>query len=135
MSEIIFDKISTLSDDTLKLSKTTIVVNVTAFNFLDKDTQSHIFFIPSLDISSYGETIEEATEMLKFSLNDFCKFLLGLTPERRKLELSNLGWKKNYFFNKQFSKAYIDANGVLKNFNIEENSLKIEHLTLTEELA
>jgi len=102
--------------------------NLSSFRFLDKDTKQYIFFIPSLDISGYGETPQIATEMAKFCLDDFYEGLSKLSRKDIEKELFKLGWKKG-LFNKDFSKAYVDGLGELKNFNVELD--KVEKLTIT----
>jgi hypothetical protein len=97
--------------------------------FIDKDTKQYISYIPAFDISGYGETKEKAREILKFSLDQLFSHLTDLSQEELQIEMKKLGWNKSRFFNKQFSTAYVDVNGVLQNFNVEANS--IQGITLT----
>ncbi len=104
------------------------MLQVNGLNFIDKDTKQFVIYIPSLNISGYGETKEKADEMIKESFDFFCSHLVSLdTPQMNSL-LAALGWRKN-FFAKQFSKLYIDETGALKNFNAE-NDL-VERFALT----
>jgi hypothetical protein len=109
-------------------NKKKITAILAVFKFVDKDTHQHIFYIPSLEVTGYGEIPEKAEEMAKASLDDTALFLLNLEPEELLKELSRWGWKKK-LFNKQFSKSYVDMGGELRNFNVEESS--IQRLTLT----
>jgi hypothetical protein len=96
--------------------------------FVDKDTNQFVYFIPALNISGYGETIEKAQEMLNFSLEDFFGFLVSLSADIIPTELAKYGWKRDAFFKKDYSVAYVDSNGELQNLNAVDN--KIEILTL-----
>lgn len=80
------------------------------FNFVDKETNMIVVFIPSLDISGYGDNIEEATYMVKESLDDYGKALLKLSLKEINQELIRLGWMKEKFRTKIFH----------PNFNPEE---------------
>lgn len=102
--------------------------NLQAYRYIDRDTKQVVYFIPSIEISGYGENDSKAEEMLRFSLADFAAHLLSQPREKIHTELASLGWKKG-IFNKEYSKAYVDENGELQNLNAEEN--KVERLTLT----
>lgn len=93
-------------------------------SFRDKDTKQWVLFSPGLDLTSYGETKEKALEMMQETIHDFFKNLTEMS--RRDLEkyLTAIGWKKHNLFNKKFSKAHVDINGELQNFNAEENSVE-----------
>ncbi|MDI9320365.1 MAG: hypothetical protein QM530_07825 [Phycisphaerales bacterium] len=115
------------SDKNRGLKKETLTVNlhkkringeVTSLNFVDKDTKQHVIYIPSLEISGYGETIEKAKKIVEFSINDFFTSLLKLSLIDVRQELKKLGWERA-MFNKEFSHAYIDANGELNGFEAE----------------
>jgi hypothetical protein len=114
--------------DSIKLSTQGIKLHISVYKFIDKDTKQNVLYAPSLELSAYGETIAKAHEMMKQSMNDYCEYLMNLPASERVKELQGLGWIKNKFFNKQFSRAYIDADGNLKDFNAEINT--IERLTL-----
>ncbi|MBK7306852.1 MAG: hypothetical protein IPI88_07260 [Chitinophagaceae bacterium] len=83
--------------------------------------------MPSLDITGYGETRERAIEMLKFSILDYFESLIKLPSKQIEAELHKFGWKQNKLRHKQYSKAYVDINGELQNFNAVDN--KVERLT------
>lgn len=114
--------------DTLQIGHHKVNMNVSAFKFIDKTTKQHVIYIPALEMSTYGETKAKAEEMIKQTMDEFCKFLTELSYEERTKELQSLGWSKNWIFNKKFSRSYVDSDGNLKDFNAEENS--IERVTL-----
>jgi hypothetical protein len=99
--------------------KQTIRAMLNVVRFRDKDTQQIVAYIQSLDISGYGATAEKAEEMLRFATQDFFAHLFTLSLKQLQSELQGLGWKKG-FFNKDYSKAYVDEEGELKNYNAEE---------------
>ena len=76
--------------------------------------------IPSLNTSGYGSTEEESREDLKYNMDIFCEDLFNLDKVSRNRELQNLGWRKDKYFGKRYSSAYVDENGVLQNFDSPE---------------
>ena len=94
------------------------------FSMIDADTNQHIIYLPALEVTSYGETLEKADEMMKANVEDFFNYLSRMTHKQFESELQKLNWKKDKFKNKEFSKCFVDPQGELKNFNISEGSLK-----------
>lgn len=119
-----------VKQESLKINskKGNIHLQVNGINFIDKDTKQFIIYIPSLDISAYGETKNKAEDMLKESFDFFCRHLISLSETEINKQLSALGWQKG-FFAKQYSKLYVDESGQLQNFNAENNH--IERFALT----
>jgi hypothetical protein len=106
-----------------------ISLKVTMYRLIDTDTKQWVNYVPALDLTSYGATQEKATVMLNSSIDDLFEYLIDLSPKQLNTELSKLGWKQHHFRNKEYSKAYIDINGELKDLNIVPE--KVERLTLT----
>jgi hypothetical protein len=102
--------------------------HLSLMRFKDKDTNQIIIFCPSLDITGYGDTSKKAGEMLTFSIREYLDHLIKLPSKQIEAELNKFGWKKNRLSHKQYSKAYVDINGELQNFNAVDN--KVERLTL-----
>ena len=107
-----------------------IQATLTRLVFQDKDTQQYIAMVPSLELTGYGQTKKKAFEMLKFSLDDYYTHLIKLSSTKMAIELQKLGWKKNKLKNKDYSKAYVDLNGNLKEFNAIEETIQSDQLTL-----
>lgn len=114
--------------DSLHIKRGHIKASVTALQFKDADTHQSVVFIPSLGISGYGETREKAEEIVKFNMDEFFKYIVLLSQKKRDSELAALGWKQNKLKAKEFSNAYVDGEGELKEFNALDG--KIERLTL-----
>ena len=118
--------------DTLRIKRTNAgghfqgYMNV--FKFQDKDTNQYISYCPCFDLSGYGETKAKAVEMLEFSIKEFFVHLLAISLKQMQSELNALGWKQNKFSHKQYSKAVVDINGELQNFNAVDN--KVERMAL-----
>ena len=98
--------------------------------YTDKDTKQKVLYVPSLEITSYGETKKKALEMLKFSINEFCDYLMSLPIKKMEAELTKLGWKHDKFKNKEYSKAFVDFKGNLKEFNAIDDLVEEEVLAL-----
>lgn len=100
----------------------------TLYRFRDKDTRQIILYLPSFDITGYGSTEQKATEMLKFSVNEYFSHLSFLSRKKLDEEFISLGWKKTLYKNKEYSKLYVTPDGELQNFNAVAD--KVERLTL-----
>jgi hypothetical protein len=96
--------------------------------FTDKDTKQIVIYLPSLEVSGYGDTVEEANEMVRFSIQDFLDYLISLPSADIQKQLSKLGWRRG-IFNTEYSRVNDDPKGYLSNYNIDDNS--IENITLT----
>lgn len=94
-----------------------------------KDGDFYVNICPSLHVSGYGKTPKEARESFEENLRLFCEDLLSLSKEKRDKELISLGFSKSRFRTKNFSKTYIDQDGVLQNF--EPGTVETTMLTET----
>lgn len=113
---------------TTKNDETIFECGLSVFKMIDSGTSQHIIYIPSLNLTGYGDTYEKAEEMMKFCIGDLFELFEKMTSKKRDEELNKLGWKRNKLKSKEFSKLLVDPKGVLQNFNISESS--IERLTL-----
>ncbi|MFD2599862.1 hypothetical protein ACFSQ3_12965 [Sphingobacterium corticis] len=107
----------------LKLGSKSIKGHVRAVSFEEGDFI--IFYIPSLNLSSYGRTDEEAELMMKDSvLPDFGHALMTKPKALVFRELKKLGWERNRLFEKDLSKkAHIDKEGILREFELDEDTV------------
>jgi len=89
-----------------------------------KDHEHYIAYAESLNLSGYGPTRQEAIDMLfKHVLDDFFDGLFDLPEDEIFKVLADFGWKRSPFFKKDLSKAaHVDTDGILKNFNLSEET-------------
>lgn len=99
----------------LKLTPTGVKGKFLAFT--GKSGEYWVSIIPSLNVSGYGESEEDAIKDLQYNLRVLYEDLYELTLAQRDSELKKLGWSQNKFFKRQYSSVYIDENGVLQNFD------------------
>lgn len=85
--------------------------------FTGKSGEHWVSIIPSLNVSGYGETEEDAIKDSQYNLRVLFEDLYELTAVQRNSELKKLGWSQHKIFKKQYSSAYVDENGVLQNFD------------------
>lgn len=83
----------------INLKRRQIKAGLHAVGFMDGEY--HIIYIPSLNISAYGDTIKEAQEMMDESLKIFSEDILGCSAKEVDHILSDLGWQKEKFFPKR----------------------------------
>lgn len=107
----------------LKIGSNSITGNVRAVRFMDGDYW--ILYIPSLNLSAYGTTYQEAHDMMKdVVIKDFC---INVMKSKNKdaiiADLKKLGWLKSRIFQKDLSKSsYIDKEGILREFELPEDT-------------
>ena len=89
-------------------------INMKLFIVSAKDGEYFVTISPTVLVSGYGTTEEESKESFKYNLQVFCEDLLELSSEERDNELINLGFAKEEFKTMNFSKLYVDENGVLQ---------------------
>ena len=79
-------------------------INIKILTLSGKDGEHFVCVSPTLLVSGYGATEMEAEESFKHNIAVFCEDLLHLTQENRELYLFKLGFSKEKFKNKNFSK-------------------------------
>ncbi|MCY2685580.1 hypothetical protein [Salinimicrobium sp. TH3] len=98
------------------------------FNILSgKQGDYWVLYAPAINISGYGKTEEEAKELLDVEIEVFCEDVMGMRSKEREAYIASLGFSKEPFKTKNFSKAYVDQDGKLQDF--EQGTL--EHRVLT----
>lgn len=94
-----------------------------------KDGEHFVVVSPALLVSGYGASEEEAKQSFQENIETFCDDLIKLSPEQKIAELRKLGFSQEKYFNKNFSKVYVDENGVLQ--GLEPTTLKTSMLEAT----
>jgi len=90
-----------------------------AMGFMDGD--SHIIYIPSLQLSAYGDSFEEAHEMMYEVLAVFSEDMFECSETEVDTILSDLGWKKQkYFPKKRINLSNTTFEDIKKQFNLPE---------------
>ena len=75
-------------------------------------------------ISGYGSTEQEAIDSLDENVETFCEDFMKLNAEQKKSELVKLGFSQVPYHRKNFSKLFVDENGLLQgleNVTIRKN--------------
>jgi hypothetical protein len=80
--------------------------------------------IPSLKVSGYGNSAEEAQKDLKYNLDIFFEDFFALNKDEREVALRELGWQREKIFKKRYTGPFINQEGALQNFNIPEDVQK-----------
>jgi hypothetical protein len=94
-----------------------------------KDGDSYVCIAPALLVSGYGDTMDEARKSFIDNIDFFCEALTKLTNEQKETELTKLGFINENQQNTDYSKAYIDQNGVLQGFDF--GSVKTSRMEVT----
>jgi predicted RNase H-like HicB family nuclease len=99
-------------EDTVRIKNGTLTVEATIIS--GKDGEHFVSIVPSLMISGYGSTEQEAMDSLDENMETFCDDFMKLSLEQRKSELIKLGFSQVPYHTKNFSKLYVDENGLLQ---------------------
>ncbi len=100
------------------------VLTVVATVISGKEGDHFVSIVPSLMISGYGATEQEAMDSLDENMETFCEDFMKLNKDQRKSELTKLGFSQVPYHTKNFSKLYVDEIGLLQgleNVTIEKN--------------
>jgi len=104
-------------------------LNIKVLTASGKDGDSFVIISPTLLVSGYGSNEIEAKESFQHNMELFCKDYLDLTSEQKENYMRKLGFSKEKYRNKNFSKLYVDENGVLQ--GLEQSTLKTSMLEAT----
>ncbi|MGV0828340.1 hypothetical protein ACTS9C_05510 [Empedobacter brevis] len=99
-------------EDSIRYRRGHISASLTVVSFIEEG--SHIVYSPSLEMSGYGDTEEEAKEMFSYSMEDYFKTLIKLSHKTIEAELRKYGFKQKKYKSKNYSKLYVDQDGVLQ---------------------
>jgi hypothetical protein len=113
--------------ETVRVKENTI--SIKAIVATGKEGNHFIAISPSILVSGYGNSKEDAQQSFQENLELFCQDLMKLSNEQREIELKKLGFAKVKFHNKNYSKSYVDENGVLQGF--EPGTIKTSMLEAT----
>ena len=111
----------TPKEESLVLKKNKMVCTVKVYS--GKSGDFWVSVIPSLNTTGYGDTEADSLEDLQYNLEIFSQDFFKLDLLKKESMLRTLGWDKKRYFSKQFSNAYVDEKGVLKNF---DNPLEVK---------
>lgn len=100
--------------ETVRIKGNTLSIKI--LSATGKEGEHFVTVSPALLVSGYGATEEEAKKSFEENLRLFCEDFLKLNPTQREAELFKLGFAKVKFHNKDYSKSYVDENGVLQSF-------------------
>lgn len=109
------------------------VISVGTFIASGKDGEYYVMVAPTIQVSGYGSTEAEAEESFQENLELFCKDILKLSKDKREEYLYSLGFTKERFKTKNFSKLFVDSNGILQGF--DAGTLKTSFVEATESVA
>jgi len=112
----------------IRIKSNEIEMNLQVFK--GKSQGSFVFYAPFVEFSGYGKSAKEALESFQLSLELFSEEILALKKEVQKIHLQKMGWKQEKIKTKNFSKAFIDANGVLQNFDLG-SKVELSHMELS----
>lgn len=104
--------------ETLRIVRNTIELKIRVF--AGKEGEIFVCYSPSLNLSGYGPSAEEALESMKVSISAFCDDFFALSAKQQQAHLVKLGWKKEFLRNKNYSNSSIDINGNLMGLDLED---------------
>jgi hypothetical protein len=114
--------------DTIRIKSNSINLNLMVTSGID---HGHFVIIsPSIMVSGYGSSEEEAKHSFEHNIHLFCKEIIELAKDKRDAYLLKLGFSKNLFRTKNYSKLYVDENGVIQ--GLDPDTIKSSIVKTTE---
>lgn len=112
----------------INIKQEVIKARLKAFSFMENDI--HVVYLPSLNMSGYGNTIEEAYSLLKLDWADFGDSLFELKHESLIFDaLRDLGWSRHKVFAKRMNNlSNTTFEDIKKEFNIPDSTQVKEEL-------
>lgn len=104
--------------ESVRIKANTIQIKV--FTASGKDGDYFFIVSPALMISGYGNTPAEAEGSFKHNIKVFCDDIIKSSVESREAHLKKLGFTKENFKSKNFSKLYVDDKGTLQGLDHSE---------------
>jgi hypothetical protein len=104
-------------------------INIHILTASGKDGDSFVIISPTLLVSGYGSNEIEAKESFQHNMELFCKDFIELSTEQKESYLRKLGFVKEKYKTKNFSKLYVDENGALQ--GLEQRTLITSMLEAT----
>ena len=112
--------LNTKEKDTIRIKNGDLSMTISVFS--GKQGDFFLAYCPSINISGYGKTEMEAEDFIKTEMEVFSEDILGMTIDERENYLLSIGFKQERYKKKNFSKAYVDEDGKLRDF--EEGTLE-----------
>ncbi len=97
--------------------------NLAIFKFVDEDTKMPMYYAPSVEITGYGDTFEEAMEIFQFNMKELFNHIIRLGKSGFEAELAKLGWKTTSIKYRYF-KTYSDIKDQLNDLKAENNHIE-----------
>jgi len=107
--------------ETLRISANRIRIEMVIVS--GQDGEFFVKYNPSLNISGYGNTPEDAEKSFQEAIRLFIDDIRSLGKSDLELYLNSIGWSKQKLRNKNFSHLYVDENGDLQGLVIKEKKL------------
>jgi hypothetical protein len=113
-------KDSTLELESIRMYGSTLEAEIRIIT--GKDNDQWVFVSPSLNVSGYGNSIEEAKESFTHNVEVFMGDLFKLGVNDRMKYIKSLGWIKDKFFDRRYSKVFVDSDGILQNLEMSKQT-------------
>lgn len=104
--------------ENLTLTKDEISVSLKFYT--GKQGNHIVSIIPSLNVTGYGYSEQEAYGSLIENLETLLEDLFGVSEPEREQELIKLGWVANNSYPRQMSSSFIDEREILEQFDNPE---------------
>lgn len=92
-------------------------ITIKMVRLLGKEGDHYVILSPAIEVSGYGKTRGDAEESFKENMDLFCEDLMTLDKDERDKQLRLLGFRREKYHRKNYSKVYVDQAGALQNFD------------------
>jgi len=105
----------TETKESIRIKNNSLYIGVVVL--FGKQGNHFIAFAPSINVSGYGATMEEAKESFDYNIRVFASDLQVLSNAQKERELRKLGFSKEEYKAKNFSKPFSSDRDFLQDFN------------------
>ncbi|MCD4665752.1 MAG: hypothetical protein K8R68_10830 [Bacteroidales bacterium] len=107
-----------IKNESIKLNGSDFKAELTIIT--GKEFDHWVVLSPSLNVSGYGKTIDDAKESFNHNMEVFAEDLFSTDLDKRVKYIKSLGWKQEKYFGKKYSKAFVDHKGILQNLEMPQ---------------
>jgi len=109
---------SSVNLESIRISKDQIKANLNVVS--GKDLEQWVFISPSLNVSGYGKTEDDAKQSFIHNMETFMIDFVDLDQDSKNRYLKELGWEQKKYFSRRYSKAFMDKDGILQNLEMPQ---------------
>ena len=103
----------------MKINSNHVSIRANVISGKDKD-DIWIFYCPSLNVTGYGDSKEEAKQSFEENITLFCEDILALPSKKIHQVILQMGWEQVKYKKKHYSKSFVNEESVSQGLEYPE---------------